>query len=139
MNEKAFVFDLDSTLALNVTGRSWFDQKRVEEDAVNPDIKEILDLILNSGNYQIIIMTARSSECMEETIRWMRRHKIHWDKILMRNPMDDRSSADVKEDLFVRFVQPFFKVMAAFDDDPGVAAMWKRNGVNCMLIPRKEN
>ena len=132
--KKAIVCDVDGVLSLNVTGRGWLDWKRVGEDQLSQPIKDLLDLIVDSGKLDVILMTARDDEARSETVKWLGRNGVHYDQLYMRPPDNDDDSAKVKEELYFKFVEPIYNVVFALDDDPGIVAMWERNKVKCFHV-----
>lgn len=84
-------------------------------------------------NHGIIIMTARPERFRAITEEWLRRAGIKLEIIMMRNngeygPSVDIKAAQLKTLEAIGYKIPFDIVMA-FDDHPGVIAMYKKHGV----------
>ena len=75
------VFDLDATLC-NHGSQESFDQAAVFEP-----IAPVLELakMVKSHGYDIVIATARSSDCQSRTIEWLERHLPEWNALYMKN------------------------------------------------------
>jgi predicted kinase len=120
---KAVWVDLDGTVAERVHPlapqpvRGPFDEARVGEDAVIEHIAELVRL-LHSAGYKIIIMSGRSTDCQEESERWLIENNIPYDAIFMRRAVEDKGRKDniVKHDLFWANVAPFYDVQFCLDD-----------------------
>lgn len=120
---KAVWVDLDGTVAERVHPlapqpvRGPFDEARVGEDAV---IEHIADLVrlLHAAGYKIIIMSGRSTDCQEESERWLIENNIPYDAIFMRRAVEDKGRKDniVKHDLFWNNVAPHYNVVFCLDD-----------------------
>ena len=90
------IFDLDGTLALINKRRSistkdnqkldwnvFFDPKNIDLDLPNKTVIAALNSLKKSG-YSIYIMSGRLSTTREATIRWLKKHCIHYDSLMMR-------------------------------------------------------
>lgn len=129
---KAFIFDIDGTLA-KYTDRSPYDWNRVDEDQPINDVITMLH-DLNDAGYEIIIMTGRDSACREKTKQWLRDHNIPVGKLLMRKAGSNLKDSAVKHDLFHEFVDGSFNVVGVFDDRQQVVDMWRSMGLRCYQV-----
>jgi tRNA uridine 5-carbamoylmethylation protein Kti12 len=109
-----FVFDLDGTLAINTSGRSPYDWKRVGEDSLNIPVKRVLDTLSDTG-YKIIICSGRDRSCERITREWLDDHNISYDKLFMREGGDSRPDWVVKHELWSEIVKEYY-ILAMFDD-----------------------
>lgn len=120
---KAIWLDLDGTVAdrdhplAPQPVRGPFDEARVYEDAVIEHIAELVRL-LHAAGYKIIVMSGRSTDCQEESERWLRDNNIPYDAIFMRRAVEDKGRKDniVKHDLFWANVAPYYDVQFCLDD-----------------------
>lgn len=128
----AFIFDIDGTLA-HMTGRSPYDYTKVDTDAVDYNISMILRIIRGTG-FPIIIMSGRKSDCKEETIKWLEDNSIPFDYLLMRGVGDDRKDAVVKKELYLKYIEPDYNVIAVFDDRNQVVDMWRSLGLTVCQV-----
>lgn len=113
-NHGAFIFDIDGTLALNLGSRSPYDWKRVGEDDVNMPVKITLDALSDAG-WPIILCSGRSSVCRKETEEWLEKHNIGYDGLFMREEVDFRKDAIVKEEMWRRIAEQY-NIIGMFDD-----------------------
>lgn len=87
-NNKKLVVDIDGVLAIEDTNIPLID-RMVIRDAVDA-IR-----ILRQKGFKIILYTSRFNYQKEETIKWLKKNKIEYDKIVFRKPrgliyIDDR-------------------------------------------------
>lgn len=125
-NQTAFVFDLDGTLALNNSGRSPFDWKRVGEDDVNKNVKKVL-FSLGDFGYKIILCSGRDEVCRPETEEWLDRNGIGYRELLMRPKGDMRKDSVVKEEMW-RDLVTRYNILGMFDDRKQVIDHARKHG-----------
>lgn len=131
--QNAFMFDIDGTLA-RMTGRSPYDYTRVSEDKVVPNIAMILRCLRGNTGLPIIIMSGRKQECAQETISWLKDNNIPYDEIFMRETPDNRKDSIIKEELYHKYVEPFYNVIGVFDDRNQVVDMWRGLGLTTLQV-----
>lgn len=129
----AWIFDLDGTLALNVTGRSPFDWKRVGEDDTNHPARWLLNALSEHG-YAIIVLSGRDEVCRPETEFWLEQQGIGYEALFMRPEGDTRKDAVVKLELFRQLVASRWHVLGVVDDRQQVVDMWRRVGLFCAQV-----
>lgn len=130
---RCILCDLDGCLARN-NGRDWDDLTRVEEDSVNPLISFLIDCVNEAGDFyaDIILITGRDESCREATERWLDKNCIQYEKLLMRAEGDERRNEDVKEDLYIKYVEPYYAVAGVIDDNLNCISMWRGFGFNTL-------
>jgi hypothetical protein len=88
------IVDVDGTLAQNTVQRSPYDESKVMQDPVYPEIAQwVRDLYYGrpcEGNpdykaHTVLIVSGRHSTCGEDTVRWLNFHKIPFHHIFMRH------------------------------------------------------
>lgn len=121
----AYVFDLDGTLALNKSGRSYYDMSRVGEDTVNEDVVRVLRH-LSRGGAIIIILSGRSEDARNATLDWLRDADINTyiSDLRMRREGDKRKDAIIKKEIMLNDILPSYNVVGVFDDRLQVCEMW---------------
>lgn len=124
---KAFIFDIDGTLA-RMEGRSPFDWDKVGEDSVIESTKAVLESLEASG-YVIVIMSGRDGSCLVETVKWLEANGIPFDRFYIRPEGNTEKDSKIKEELFWRHVAPYYDVIGVFDDRPQVCLMWNELGI----------
>ena len=115
------VFDVDDTLTRTPDG---FDTAGLTRDTFfdvargfppNDAVVSLLRLLASRGD-AIAIATARPLERLEETIAWLRTHRIQFDFIGLSN--DCESSAITKQEVIQYLQSAYHTVGTLFDDSP---------------------
>lgn len=135
---KAFLVDIDGTLAHMRDYRGPFDWKKVGLD--DPD-DIIIDIILSiqygadyfDDPYKIIVMSGRDEVCRPETEKWLSDH-INFDYLFMRPEGDMRKDNIIKHELFNEHVRDNFDVQFVLDDRQQVVDMWREMGITCLQV-----
>jgi len=133
---KAYVFDLDGTLASNDTGRSFYDWKRVGEDGIRECVSNCAKAL--SRDYKIIICTGRDACCREQTTEWLSRYAIPYEELHMRPENDCRTDFKVKEDMW-RDICSRYNIIALFDDRQQVVDHGRRLGLQVFQVARNDS
>lgn len=141
--EKAVIFDLDGTIA-NIDHRlKYISGSEKNYDLFNAacgldhpymDIKSLLQIIFDSGEYKILIVTGRDGSEAERTVAWLTYHKIPFDSLYMRKPKDKRSDVDVKMDIYMDEIIRKYNVEMVFEDRDRVVNMWRELGLRCLQV-----
>lgn len=139
---KAFLVDIDGTLAHMRDYRGPFDWHKVGLD----DADEVIaDIVNDFGNvrvnyphggfkYDVIVMSGRDEACRKETEDWLLRHDIAYDHLFMRPEGDMRKDNIVKHELFNEHVRDNFDVQFVLDDRQQVVDMWREMGITCLQV-----
>ena len=115
------VFDVDDTLTRKPDG---FDNTGLTRDTFfdaargfppNDGVVSLLRLLASRGD-AIAIATARPLERLEETVAWLRTHRIQFDFIGLSN--DCESSAITKQEVIQYLQSAYHTVGTLFDDSP---------------------
>ena len=137
----AVVFDMDGVLS-DASGRQHLLERprrdweaffeAAGEDALIDEVARLLDLL--DPNLHIVLLTARPISIQRHTLRWLERHGLRWDLLVMREWGDYGASRDFKQDA-VRDLRRFgFELRLAFEDDRRNVDMFHREGVPCIYI-----
>jgi len=130
--QNCYIFDIDGTLAW-MNGRSPYDYYKVHTDIPNHNITMIARLLSQSG-LQIIIVSGRTDDCEEVTCKWLTDNSIPYDRIHMRKLGDKRNDAEVKKEIYEKYLKPNYNVLAVFDDRNRVVDMWRSLGLTCLQV-----
>ncbi len=142
------VFDLDDTLAdgshrshlipvesLRGTASNWdrFSLACENDQPITPNIHLLVAL---SHHYRIFILTSRGDVAYAETVSWLGRHNIPYDRLLMRGEREHRPPAAIKLD-WLNSIGPD-SVLCAFDDNPQVCNAIRSIGITCHQVTDHE-
>ena len=143
---KAIIIDIDGTLSDSskrveyVTGekKEWkMFYAGMEDDSVNEWCRGIVNLYHGLPYVRVVLMTGRPNKYREATERWLSKHNIPYDGLLMRQEKDMRPDFEVKKDLYYNEMLPHLEgwsndkveVIFAIDDRQQVIDMWRSIGI----------
>lgn len=140
---KTILVDIDGTIA-DKGNRNPFDWSSVSKDTPRGFIIDLIKCYLNWYTYdKVIFLSGRDSICRHETLTWISSHMnipIQNIKLLMRTEGDMRKDTLVKEELFWKYVDKNYNVVAVFDDRPCVIEMWYDIGIpNVISVADQRN
>lgn len=131
------IFDIDGTLAL-MDGRSPYEWQRVDEDLPNRDIVKIhnviYDTFLEAVKGLVFVVSGRDEICREKTEYWLAKHDISYDFLFMRPEGDTRKDTVVKEEIYKKYIEGKYNVIAVFDDRKSVVQTWRELGLTCLQV-----
>lgn len=136
---KAFMVDIDGTLAHMLDKRGPFDWASVHLDEPDEVVVDIVNVLASSnfamdlGYYKVIVMSGRDAVCRPETEKWLGDF-IQYDHLFMRPEGDMRADNIVKAELFDKHVRDNFDVQFVLDDRDQVVDMWRRMGLKCLQV-----
>jgi len=130
---KAYIFDIDGTLALK-GDRNPYDLSRVKEDKLNNCVAETLQALKIQG-FDIIICSGRerTQECEDLTKEWLDLYNIEYDWILMRKEKDMRADYVIKEEMWREICKNYY-IEAMFDDRNQVVNHARKLGFNVFQV-----
>jgi predicted kinase len=131
---RAYVFDIDGTLAINDGYRGFFEWEKVGNDKPNTHVIEVAKSLHKSG-YELVVLSGRDGSCEHETRVWLNKHIGTDYSLFMRKEGDMRKDHVIKEELFFEHIHDEFYVMGVFDDRPQVIKnTWLRLGINVFSV-----
>lgn len=130
---KAFIFDIDGTLAHMNDKRGPFEWHKIGLDDPDEALMIVANALWQFGEY-IVVLSGRDSVCRNETIAWLHTHKIPFNELYMRPEGDNRKDSIVKLELFHEYVTPRYNVQAVFDDRKQVVDLWRKIGLPCYQV-----
>lgn len=140
---RALIVDLDGTLSLRVTDRSYYDMTRVNEDTPDPLLAFVVDCVAEAGTFyaDIILVTGRSAEGRDFTEKWLKDNCIDYRALYMRKEGDKRKDVEVKEEILVNEILPKYAVVGAIDNSMRCCSMYYNYGITTLKAgnPRAEN
>ena len=122
------IIDMDGTLA-DIGDRSPFDAGRSHLDTLNSPIAK-----LTKSFTKTVILTGRDEKHRETTKTWLAKHKVYYEKLLMRPNDDKRPDYVVKQEIFFNDIAPYYNVELVVEDRQQVVDMWRELGIICAQI-----
>ena len=133
---RAVICDLDGTLAINTSNRSFYDMESVDKDTADPFITCVIDALYNYGIERdgspyptIILLSGRDESARMKTETWLRKNAIPYDKLFMRQLEDKRPDTVIKTEIYYNEIEPNYAVLGVFDDRPSVVNEWRKLGL----------
>lgn len=131
MKRKAIICDIDGTLA-HKNGRNPYDPTRYKDDTVDERMRELLKLL----DCPIILLSGREEAYRASTIDWLYKHGIYYNRLFMRPTKSSRKDAEIKMELYFKYVEPEYDVVCVFDDRQRVVDMWREIGLKCLQVQK---
>ena len=122
---KAVICDLDGTLSL-LNGRDPYNAATCDNDLLNEPVAAALKMAKQQG-YQVILLSGREDKFREPTVRFLDKHQIGYDLLLMRTSNDFRKDNIIKRELFESEIQGKYFVEFLLDDRNQVVDMWRKD------------
>ncbi|MDX6187886.1 AAA family ATPase [Flavobacterium sp. Fl-318] len=122
---KAIICDLDGTLAL-MNGRNPFDASKCDEDELNNPVANVLRNYKKLG-YKILLVSGREDEYREPTLRFLAKHEIGYDALIMRKTKDYRKDSIIKTEIYNEFIKDNYFVEFVLDDRNQVVDTWRND------------
>lgn len=135
MKSKAIICDIDGTLA-HKNGRNPYDPTRYKDDLVDEAIKSLLEILYMDGCWAIILLSGRDAFYRGSTLDWLYKHKVPFDRLFMRPTNSRRKDADIKMELYFKYVEPEYNVVFVLDDRQRVVDMWREIGLKCLQVQK---
>lgn len=149
MKKSVYVFDIDGTLA-DLSHRLHFIEGKekdwdsfyhnVKNDSIIPQNVMTFLMLRNSMPHEnLLFVTGRPERTREDTEMWLARNVfmsqyIPTDTLFMREDDDHRKDYEVKEELYHKFIEPNYNVIAVFEDRKQVVDMWRKLGITCYQV-----
>ncbi|GAB3655312.1 phosphatase domain-containing protein [Streptomyces sparsus] len=82
----------------------------------------------------VLVVTARTVRYRPHTAMWLALHGVPSDAMWMRAAGDARPDFEVKRDI-LRRIRSRFHPVHAWDDNPNVVRLWRREGIPVTVVP----
>ena len=131
---RVIVVDLDGALVNRTVDRSGYDTTLIKEESTNPLVSFLLDCIKGSGEYycDVILVTSRSEESREKTENWLKNNCLDYKELLMREINDNRKDYEVKEEILVERILPYYAVLGVIDNNTRRCSMYYERGIDVL-------
>ena len=129
------IADMDSTLCINLTGRSFYTDDWKEKLIYDTPLAgpiSILRAQKMTGTCDILIVTGRKDEGREQTEEWLKTYNVPYDRLFMRGQNDYTKGDIFKENILNNIILPKYNVLFALEDDNKCVQMYRRNGLICL-------
>ena len=132
-----FIFDLDGTICdvshrrqyVATKPRNWDAWNGgIMNDVPNPAVKIVYQALRQQYEYDMIVVSGRSDDYKEQTIKWLTDNEIFYDEIYMRKYKDHRDDAVVKGEIADEILKTH-RILGVFDDRKRVVDMWAKRGI----------
>lgn len=128
---KAFIVDVDGTVADMEGIRKPYDWDKVHLDRPRESVIAMVTGLVNSG-YKIIFLSGRDGVCFHKTRDWLKEYFGHFETLLMRKEDDQRKDYIIKEELFWKIADEY-NIVGAIDDRHQVLRLWEELGIKDII------
>ena len=126
------IVDIDGTIADNKGIRSPYEFDKVLLDKPK---QFVIDLVNNlSQDYYVIVLSGRDGSCREDTLKWLDKHSVCFDKLYMREAGDARKDFRIKMELVSEFIEKDFDVQLVIDDRNCLGRYWEALNLNFLKV-----
>lgn len=122
---KAIICDLDGTLAL-MNGRNPFDASKCDQDEINNPVANVLRNYKKLG-YEILLVSGREDRYKDPTLRFLEKHEIEYDALIMRKTKDSRKDSVIKTEIYNESIKDKYFVEFVLDDRNQVVDTWRND------------
>ena len=129
----AFLFDIDGTLALH-KDRDPYRWQDADQDRPNLPLIAVVHSLSRSG-FGIVYVSGRTEDARPLTQRWLNREVGVSGPLYMRPSGDYRKDVEIKREIYRGHVEPFYEILAVFDDRNQVVRLWRDEiGLTCFQV-----
>jgi len=123
----AIICDMDGTLAF-LNGRNPYDASSCENDLLNPVVASLIKDKL------VLLVSGREDKYREQTINFLDKYQINYEKLMMRETGDFRKDSIIKKEIFDSQIRGFYNIDFVLDDRNQVVEMWRQLGLTCLQV-----
>ena len=142
------IFDMDGTLT-DVSGiRHYVENGQGEKNFTAfhkaslfcPPHEWVLKLLLQLDE-RAVIVTGRDERFRDVTQDWLYKHKTYGRTVglFMRAWGDLRKDYEIKREILVQKILPYYEPIFAVDDNPNVLALWREFDIPTVTVPGWED
>ena len=128
---KAFIVDVDGTVADMEGIRKPYDWDKVHLDRPRESVIAMVSGLMNSG-YKIIFLSGRDGVCFHEARDWLKDYFGTFETLRMRKEDDQRKDYIIKEELFWKIADDY-NIVGAIDDRHQVLRLWEELGIKDII------
>lgn len=139
---KAFICDIDGTVATHGDERSHFDYTKVLGDRPNWPVIHVVQALISTEIWVPLFVSGREEFSRTDTLNWLdayvfpgrRAEYKHVFDLFMRPNKDYRKDFLIKNEILENQIAPKFWVEFAIDDRTQVVQMWRGVGLPCLQV-----
>lgn len=120
------IADLDGTLAI-LGDRSPYDGQACACDTLNRPVLEAVYGLATQADAEVFIFSGRNGESEPETRAWLEENGVQFNRLVMRQPGDQRKDAVVKREMYDEHVAGHYECVGVFDDRDQVVDLWRKD------------
>jgi len=102
------------------------------DDIPNEAVVALYKALCVSGNFTIVVVTARPERYRSESEHWFKRHGIPLGRMIMRTDGDRRSDEIIKREILEKLRFEGLTPLFVIDDRSSVVRMWRSEGITCL-------
>ena len=123
-----YIFDVDGTLAEKHPDRDICDASKAYMDL---PIKPVTFIFYHIQLFAtVLVVTARMEKDRKVTEDWLHSQGVYPEKVFMRANGDNRHDNEVKEEIYLKHIKPYYtNIMGVFDDRLRVIDTWLKLGL----------
>lgn len=132
----AIICDLDGTLSIfekidksKPHYRNQYNASTCDQDLLNPVVASIISKFDN-----IILLSGREDKYEEPTRKFLTKHNIKFNKLIMRKSGDNRKDSIIKHEIYTQQIEPNYNILFVLDDRNQVVQMWRSIGLTCLQV-----
>lgn len=142
MKKKAIICDLDMTLT-NPAHRAHLVEGKDKdwktffelclEDSINQWCLRLVEAMQKHEDCEIIFITGRPDVVADQTIAWIKKNtKFSAElgvNLFMRKNKNFKKDFVIKEEIYLKCIEPFYEVILAIDDKKEIVQMFRNHNV----------
>lgn len=128
------ICDLDGTLCL-FEGNPY--DRDFSQDRVNIPVDRIITTFLSyppEKHTALILFSGRNGKYRDNTLEWLEKKGIFFDKLVMRQEGDNRADYVVKQEMYNDHILGKYNVRFVIDDRMSVCRKWAELGLFCFCV-----
>lgn len=129
---KAWMVDIDGTLAIHEPHRSPYDTSLYHLDTLNEPVARVVSALAAEGN-KIVYLSGRHQDFKQETADWLQANHLPDGELFMREH-PTRPDNHEKLDLFWTYVAHRYNIIGAIDDRKRVVEAWRSIGLTVLQV-----
>jgi len=109
-----------------MNGRNPFNASKCDNDLLHHPVANLLKNYKTLG-YKILLVSGRENVYKEPTLRFLEKHEITFDELLMRKAKDNRKDSIIKTEIYHDFIKGKYFIEFVLDDRNQVVDTWRKD------------